>query len=153
MIVAANIYIHIKAYEILWDDLSKQILTQSSPAVLNSAFSTMSYMLSSVLLSNTNAAKLLELDDELAGSLRGAVAEHAELDTATFSAEEIDNLTAITTRLAGMAERRDMTVWMEDDGGEKHSSAWDIISALMERGRLGRKEEETVRLAYIEKMR
>lgn len=133
-----------QAYETLWEDVTKQILTQTAPTLLNSALSTMSYMLSATLLSNTNNAKLLELDDELAGNLRDAVSGHAELDTATFSSEEVETLTGLTTRLARMAERRDMTAWMEDDNGGKRSSAWDIISALMERGRLGRKEEEAV---------
>ncbi|KAF8314489.1 hypothetical protein DL93DRAFT_2097241 [Clavulina sp. PMI_390] len=130
------------AYETLWDDITKQIVTQTAPALLSSALSAMSHMLNTPLLSNTNATKLLELDEELAENLREAVTGHAELDTASFSSEEIDSLSAITTRLARMAERRDLTTWMEDDDSGKRSSAWDILSALMERGRLGRKEEE-----------
>jgi cohesin complex subunit SA-1/2 len=38
-----------------------------------------------------------------------------------------------------------MTAWIEENEGGKQSSAWDIISAIVERGRLGYKEEETVR--------
>jgi hypothetical protein len=37
-----------------------------------------------------------------------------------------------------------MTNWIEENEGGKQSSAWDIISALVERGRLGYKEEEHV---------
>jgi hypothetical protein len=37
-----------------------------------------------------------------------------------------------------------MTAWMDEDEGGKQSSAWVIISALAERGRLGYKEEEMV---------
>lgn len=105
----------------------------------------MAHMLSSPLLSNANRSKLLELDEELASQLHDAVSGHAELDTATFSEEEIETLSALTTRLARMAERRDLTDWVEDTDSGKRSSAWDVFSALMERGRLGRMEEETVR--------
>lgn len=104
----------------------------------------MAYMLSFPLLSNTNRTKLLELDEELASQLQEAVSGHSELDTATFSTEEIETLTGLTTRLARMAERRDLTDWVEDTDGGKKSNAWEMLSALMERGRLGRKEEETV---------
>jgi len=101
-------------------------------------------MLSAAALSNTNQVKILELDDELASSLREAVTGHTELDAATFSSDEIDVLTGVLMRLAKIIERRDMSSWMEEDEGGKRSSAWDIICALMERGRLGRKEEEKV---------
>lgn len=33
---------------------------------------------------------------------------------------------------------------MDEDEGGKQSSAWDIICALVERGRLGYREEERV---------
>ena len=122
----------------------KQILTQTSPSLLGIGISTISYMLSTATLSNTNNAKSLELDDELAASLREAVAGYTELDAATFSSDEIDALTAVLMRLTKMTERRDMSAWMEEDEGGKRSSAWDVVCALMERGRLGRKEEEKV---------
>ena len=38
----------------------------------------------------------------------------------------------------------DLTAWMEEEEEGKQSSAWDIICALAERGRLGYKEEELV---------
>lgn len=138
-----------QAYEALWDDVTKQILSQTSPSLLNNSLATLSHMMSTTTLSNTNVAKALELDDELAGALREVVAGQDELDAYTFSADEIDSLTATLSRLAKLAERRDMTAWTEDTDAGKQSSAWDIISALMERGRLGRKEEEAVRCIII----
>jgi len=39
---------------------------------------------------------------------------------------------------------RDLSAWMDEDEGGKQSSAWDIICALVERGRLGYREEERV---------
>jgi len=37
-----------------------------------------------------------------------------------------------------------LTAWMEEDESGKQSCAWDIVSAVVERGRLGYKEEEGV---------
>ena len=88
--------------------------------------------------------KILELEDELASSLRDAIADRDELEVASFNEDEVLELTAICARLATLAGTRDMIAWMEEDEGGKQSSAWDIISALSERGRLGYKEEETV---------
>ncbi len=54
-------------------------------------------------------------------------------------------LGATCARLSMLAGVRDMSSWMEEDEGGKQSSAWDIVSALLDRGRLGYKEEEAVR--------
>jgi cohesin complex subunit SA-1/2 len=96
-------------------------------------------------LSNTNNTKILELEDKLATSLRDAVAGRDELEIASFTEDEVLRLGAICARLSMLAGARDMSVWMEEDEGGKQSSAWDIVSALLDRGRLGYKEEETVR--------
>jgi len=37
-----------------------------------------------------------------------------------------------------------MTAWLDEDEGGKQSSAWDIMNALADRGRLGYKDEEAV---------
>ena len=95
-------------------------------------------------LSNTNNTKILELEDKLATSLRDAVAGRDELEIASFTEDEVLLLGAICARLATLAGARDMSSWMEEDEGGKQSSAWDIISALLDRGRLGYKEEEVV---------
>lgn len=101
-------------------------------------------MLDATSLSNTNSTKILELEEELASSLRDAIAERDELEVASFSEDEVLALTAICARVAALAGARDVGAWMEEDEGGKQSSAWDIISALAERGRLGYKEEEMV---------
>jgi cohesin complex subunit SA-1/2 len=54
------------------------------------------------------------------------------------------SLGALCTRLAVLAGTRDMSAWIEEDEGGKQSSVWDIISTLIERERLGYKEEEMV---------
>jgi cohesin complex subunit SA-1/2 len=95
-------------------------------------------------LSNTNSTKILELEDELSSSLRDAVADKDDIEVASFTEDEMLSLGALCTRLAVLAGTRDMSAWIEEDEGGKQSSAWDIISALVERGRLGYKVEETV---------
>ena len=96
-------------------------------------------------LSNTNSTKILELEDKLATCLHDAVAGRDELEIASFTEDEVLLLGATCARLSMLAGVRDMSSWMEEDEGGKQSSAWDIVSALLDRGRLGYKEEETVR--------
>lgn len=50
-------------------------------------------------------------------------------------------------RIRVLAGARDMSHWMEEEEGGKQRSAWDIVAGLAERGRLGYKEEETVRVS------
>jgi cohesin complex subunit SA-1/2 len=73
------------------------------------------------------------------------VADKDEIEIASFSNDEIRSLTALAHRITVLGGRRDMTSWVEENEGGKQSSAWDILSALVERGRLGYKEEEEVR--------
>ncbi|KAH9167093.1 hypothetical protein EDB89DRAFT_2245915 [Lactarius sanguifluus] len=123
------------AYASLWDDVTKQFTSHSSPVVLSHAVA------ASVQHNNT---KILELEDKLATSLRDAVAGRDELEIASFTEDEVLLLGAICARLSTLAGARDMSSWMEEDEGGKQSSAWDIISALLDRGRLGYKEEEAM---------
>lgn len=107
-------------------------------------------MLNATSLSNTNSTKVLELEDELSTTLRDAVSRQDEIEIATFSEDEILKLSAICARLAALIGVRDMTGWMEEDEGGKQSCAWDILSAIAERGSLGYKEEELVGVPAFE---
>ena len=98
-------------------------------------------------LTNTNSTKILELEDELATQLRDAVASREEIEVASFSEDEVLALGAVCARICALAGSRDICAWMEEDEGGKQSSAWEIISALVERSRLGYKEEERVSVA------
>ena len=111
--------------------------------------SAIKHLLSATSLANTNNTKVLELEEELAQSLRDAVAGRDELEIATFSDDEVRILGAVCARIAALMSTRDLTAWMEEDEGGKQSSAWDIIVALAERGKLGYKEEEPVRVGII----
>lgn len=95
-------------------------------------------------LSNANSTKILELEDELSSNLRDTVAGREEIEVASFTEDEVISLAALSMRLRVLAGMRDMTGWIEEDEGGKQSSAWDILSAIVERGRLGYKEEEVV---------
>ncbi|TFK53082.1 hypothetical protein OE88DRAFT_1718118 [Heliocybe sulcata] len=134
----------IAAYASLWDDVTKQFLSHSSPIVLSPAVSTIRHLLDATSLSNTNNTKVLELEDELSSSLREIVGGRDELEVASFSEDEVLSLASICARLAAFVGMRNMTAWMEESEGGKQSSAWDIINALVDRGRLGYKEEEAM---------
>lgn len=107
------------------------------------------FFMDTTSLSNTNSTKILELEDELSSSLRDTIAGREEIEIASFSGDEILSLTAFTGRLKVLIGVRDMTAWIEENEGGKQSSAWDILNALIERGRLGYKEEEAVRFSYL----
>ena len=102
------------------------------------------YFMDATSLSNSNSIKILELEDELSTQLRDIIAGRDEIEVASFSEDEVLALGAWCTRLSVLAGTRNMTVWTEEDEGGKQSSAWDIVNALVERGRLGYKDEETV---------
>jgi cohesin complex subunit SA-1/2 len=133
-----------QAYTALWDDVIKQFMSHSSAKVLAHAMTAIRYFMEATSLSNSNSTKILELEDELSTQLRDTIAGRDEIEVASFSEDEVLALSAWCTRLAVLAGTRNMTVWTEEDEGGKQSSAWDIVNALVERGRLGYKEEEMV---------
>jgi cohesin complex subunit SA-1/2 len=102
------------------------------------------YFMDATSLSNTNSSKILELEDELSSALRDTVGGRDEIEVASFTEDEVLSLGAVCMRLAVLAGTRNMTAWIEEDEGGKQSSAWIIVNAIVERGRLGYKEEETV---------
>ncbi|KIJ37056.1 hypothetical protein M422DRAFT_61048 [Sphaerobolus stellatus SS14] len=132
----------IPAYEGLWDDVIKQFTSHSSPITLSHATATIQHLASVTILANANTTKMLELEEELSTSLRDVVAGREELEIAGFSEDEVHKLGAIAARLVMLSSMRDISSWMEEDEGGKQSSAWDIMNALADRGRLGYKEEE-----------
>lgn len=134
----------IQAYTSLWDDVIKQFVSHSSIKVLSCAMTAIRHFMDATSLSNANSTKILELEDELSTQLRDTIAGRDEIEVASFSEDEVLALSAWCTRLSVLAGTRNLTVWTEEDEGGKQSSAWDIINALVERGRLGYKDEETV---------
>lgn len=135
----------LQAYEHLWGDVTKQLLTHSSQTVLVPAAAAIQKFVSITSLSNTNNAKVLELEEELSTSLRDAIAGREELDVAAFTEDESLALGHICTRFAVLAKVRNLVPCLEEDEGGKQSSAYDILTALVDRGKLGYREEEMVR--------
>ncbi|KAJ1301134.1 hypothetical protein OPQ81_003546 [Rhizoctonia solani] len=130
------------AYEQLWNDVTKQFFSHSSPTVLRHAASVIQQFTQTTSLANTNAIKILELEDELANLVRQLLAGREELDIVTFTEDEVHSLSAFVLRLHTLYGVRDMTAWLEEDDGGKVSRLVDVLGALSERGRLGYKEEE-----------
>ncbi|CAE6384896.1 unnamed protein product, partial [Rhizoctonia solani] len=130
------------AYEQLWNDVTKQFFSHSTPTVLRHTVSVIQQFIQTTSLANTNALKILELEDELGTSVRQLLAGREELDIVTFTEDEVHALSAFVLRLHTLYGVRDMTTWMEEDDGGKVSRLVDVLGALSERGRLGYKEEE-----------
>ncbi|KAF7292892.1 SCD domain-containing protein [Mycena indigotica] len=131
----------VSAYSSLWDDIMKQFLSHSDPIVLSVAAQAMMYLFSATSLSNTNSTKILELEDEMASALRDAVSGRDEIDIAGFDEDEMITLGALCMRISLLFGSRDLSSWLEEDEGGKQSSISDIVSALVDRGKLGYKEE------------
>lgn len=115
--------------------------------ILLLAVDTIRHLMGTTSLANSNSNKILELEDELSSSLRELIAGRDELEIIAFADDEVRALHAVATRLSMLFGFRDMTGWMEEDEGGKQSSAWDIFTALADRGGLGYKEEEEVCIA------
>ncbi|KAJ3761453.1 hypothetical protein EV360DRAFT_37795 [Lentinula raphanica] len=162
------------AYISLWSDISKQFLTHTSSYVITAAAQTIvSHLLTNTALSNVNSEQILELEDELASSLRDVVAGPVppssspsrnmesgssnitrDIEICHLTEDEVLTLTSIILRLRTLAGHRDMSSWMEDNDGGKHSSAWDILCAISERARLsvggeGEMLEQSIQLLTI----
>jgi hypothetical protein len=70
------------------------------------------------------------------------------LRQASFPEDEVLALGALCAWTCALAGSRDICAWMDEDEGGKQSSAWDIISALVD---LGYKEEEWVSVTFVTK--
>ncbi|WWC65419.1 uncharacterized protein I303_108037 [Kwoniella dejecticola CBS 10117] len=127
-----------KAYETLWDDVTKQFLHHTESAVLESAIRAINHLSTNTSMSATNDTKLTEMQESLFASLRDEIGAE---DVALMMPEEenIAKLEAILLRILFMEKSRDISEIMEDE--ENQSSAWNIICALADRGRFGYKEE------------
>jgi cohesin complex subunit SA-1/2 len=136
----------LQAYEHLWGDVTKQLLTHTSQTVLVPAAAAIQKFVSVTSLSNTNNAKVLELEEELSTSLRDVIGGREDVDTLALTEDEQLALGHICTRFAVLAKVRNLVPCLEEDEGGKQSSAYNILTALVDRGKLGYREEETVSL-------
>jgi len=88
--------------------------------------------------------KILKLEDKLTAQLRNTFCGHEEIEVAMFNEDEVLALVAVCARVCALIGMRDMCGWVEESEGGKQSCMWDIISALVEWGRMGYREEKRV---------
>lgn len=123
--------------------MTKQLLKHTQPDVLDAAARTLSAFLSAKDLSATNQAKMSELEETLISALRTAAGE--DVESASFSEDELHTLAACVARLQKLTRVRNLAVTLEETDGGKETSALDILDGILNRGRLGYKEETAVR--------
>ncbi|GAA5880996.1 hypothetical protein JCM1840_007214 [Sporobolomyces johnsonii] len=142
-LVQLDMYLDLRmltAYETLWDDVTKQFLKHTDPDVLDQAVRTIIHFLSATNLSNTNQTKSTELEETLVSALRTAVADK-DIESSTFEEDELHTLTASVARVDKLSRVRNLAPSLNDTDGGKQTSAWEILDSLVNRGRLGYKEE------------
>ncbi|GAA5877410.1 hypothetical protein JCM16303_003321 [Sporobolomyces ruberrimus] len=127
------------AFETLWDDVKKQFLKHTDSDVLDQAVRTIAHFLGAAELSTENQAKLPELEEALLSSLRQSV-EDKDIESATFEEDDISNLTACIARIDKLGRIKNIASLEDTDGG-KQTSVWEILDSIVNRGRLGYKEE------------
>ncbi|WVR08439.1 hypothetical protein IAU60_005494 [Kwoniella sp. DSM 27419] len=130
------------AYDALWDDITKQFLNQSDPAVMTAAIQAANHLMSNASMTAANDTKITELQEALFNRLRDFIGSD-DVSILTLEDTNIPTLEAILCRLWLLERSRDMVEVMEDtEAGQ--SSGWDIVCAFAERARLGYKEEAKV---------
>ncbi|GAA5919670.1 hypothetical protein JCM1841_005220 [Sporobolomyces salmonicolor] len=142
-LVRLDMYLDLRmltAYETLWDDVTKQFLMHTDPDVLDQAVRTIIHFLSATNLSNTNQTKSTELEETLVSALHHAVADK-DIESSTFEEDELHTLTASVARVDKLSRVRNLAMSLNDNDGGKQTSAWEILDSLVNRGRLGYKEE------------
>lgn len=111
--------------------------------MIDQAIKTIGFLLQSTVLGNTNDEKIVSLEDTLISSLRATVAGK-DIEVSAFEEDELSTLSALVARIFKLFTIRDISSALDDNEREKQTSAWEIIDSLVERGRLGYKEEGAV---------
>lgn len=123
--------------------MTKQFLKHTDADVLDQAVQTISFLLASTTLGNTNTAKMAELEESLVSSLRNAVAGK-DIESSAFEEDELLALTAWVARIDKLYKTKDLSSSLNDTDGGQQTSSWEIVDSLVERGRLGYKDEASV---------
>jgi cohesin complex subunit SA-1/2 len=143
-----NMYLELRmtsAYETLWDDVSKQLMTHSNSSIVDRAVMTIGHMLSAKSLQNINKKKMGELEEELASSIR----QHAhigkrKLDTATLKDEEVQGLQQAAYRVKSLFSVRNLVGWLEENSNGKETRLLDLFNSILQRAKLGHSNEDKV---------
>lgn len=131
-----------KAYETLWDDVTKQFLQHTDPKVLAAAIQAINTLNANTSMSDANSRKLSELEDSLFVSLRDFV-DGEDVPAMTIDDDQVTAIESILLRISLLARSRNIVDAMEDEEGGQ-SSGWTIVSAFAGRGALGYKYEAKV---------
>jgi cohesin complex subunit SA-1/2 len=86
---------------------------------------------------------MASLEESLASSLREAVAGK-DVESSAFEEDELLALESWLARIDKLQKIRDISGSLDDTDEGKQTSAWEIIDSLVERGRLGYKDEASV---------
>lgn len=111
--------------------------------MIDQAVKTIRFFLASFTLGNTNSVKIAELEDRLVSSLRKAV-DGKDVESSAFEEDELLALKGWVARIEKLYSVKDISTTLDDTDDGKHSSAWEIVDSLVERGRLGYKDEMAV---------
>lgn len=128
--------------------MTNQLLKHTEGDVIDQAIKCISVFLSTSSLANSNSTKIAALEEHLISTLREAVDER-DVATSAFDDDELASIGNSVMRIAKLFTIRDISACVDDTEGEKRTSAFDILDALAERGRLGYKEEGNVRPSPI----
>lgn len=119
------------------------MLKHTDSDVLDQAVRTIAHFLGSADLSTENQLKMPELEEALLAALRQCV-DDKDIESATFEEDEVHNLAACVARLDRLSRVKNISSLEDNDGG-KQTSVWEILDSIVNRGRLGYKEEAEVR--------
>lgn len=111
--------------------------------MLDQAVQTITKLNASTTLGNTNTSKMTELEETLSNSLRQAVAGK-DVESSAFEEDELLALQFWLARIDKLLKVTNLCTSLDDTDEGKQTSAWEIVDSLVERGRLGYKDEATV---------
>ncbi|KAK4048718.1 cohesin complex subunit [Microbotryomycetes sp. JL221] len=131
---------HQAAYATLWDEVIKQFTSHKGSDVLEQAVRTISTLQDTSALTETNSTKTSELEMSLADALREIVADK-DVEAAAFDEDELNALASTLSRIDKLLKAHNLTHTLDDTDNGRHTSAWDIIDSLADRGLLGYRDE------------
>lgn len=129
-------------YDHLWDDLIKLFNTSTDPSLLESIMKAIWTLNLNVSGANINNTKFSSLQDTLFENLRDLL-DGEDVSLLSLEGEQILNLQSALLRLQLLQRSKNVVEVMESNEGDQ-STIWDIVCALIQRGELGFKEENSV---------
>lgn len=136
-----------QAYEDLWGDLTQHYLKQTDIDLLDQAAQTIKALSECDALAETNSTKMADLEESLCTNLRSVLAGE-DVESMTLEDDTLSTLTYAVMRIDRLMKFKNMQAALDNDDSGKQTSAIDIVELIVDRGRLGYKDEGPVRLAF-----